>query len=120
MKKILLVEDDPFLIEIYTTKFKQAGFIVDVVENGEQCLKRVSEDKPDVLILDIVLPDMDGWGVLKEIKKNSQFKDMKVIILSNLGEKGEIEKGINLGAVRYFVKAHYAPSEIVEEVKKIL
>ena len=120
MKSILLVEDDQFLIEIYTTKFKQAGFSIGKAEDGEECLKKLKEETPDLLLLDIVLPSLNGWEILRKIKEDEVLKNIKVVILSNLGEKDEIEKGIKLGATRYLVKAHYTPSEVVEEVKKIL
>lgn len=120
MKSILLVEDDQFLIEIYTTKFKQAGFSIRKVGDGDECLRKLKEEIPDLLLLDIVLPSLNGWEILRKIKEDAHLKNIKVVVLSNLGEKQEIEKGIKLGATRYLVKAHYTPSEVVEEVKKIL
>lgn len=120
MKSILLVEDDPFLIDIYSTKLKEAGFSVKIAIDGKEALKKVKKDIPDLLILDIVLPNFNGWEILRKIERDDQLKALKVIILSNLGEKEEIEKGLKLGAARYLVKAHYTPSEVVEEVKKIL
>ena len=120
MKKILLVEDDPFLLDIYTTKLKKAGFPLEVAVEGEEALKKAKEVKPDLIILDIVLPQLDGWEILQRIKSDPDTKDAKVIILSNLGQKGEVEKGIEMGASKYLIKAHYTPSQIVEEIKKIL
>ncbi|MFC1663730.1 response regulator transcription factor [Patescibacteria group bacterium] len=120
MKKILLIEDDPFLIDIYTTKFKEVGFSVEVAENGEEGLKKIQKKIPDLVVLDIVLPHVDGWEVLKEIKTNPKTKNLKVVILSNLGQKGEIEKGQELGATKYLIKAHHTPKEVAEEIKKIL
>ena len=119
-KYILLIEDDPFLIDIYTTKFREANFEVEVVEDGEKALTSLKERKPDVLLLDIVLPNVDGWEILREIREDSNLKDLKVVILSNLGQKEEVEKGFKLGAVKYLIKAHYTPTEVVEEVKKII
>ena len=120
MKSILLVEDDPFLVDIYTTKLKEAGFSVQVAFDGKEALKKIKEDMPDLLLLDIVLPNFNGWEILRKIEKDGELKVLKVVILSNLGEKQEIEKGLRLGAVRYLVKAHYTPSEVIEEVKKTL
>lgn len=119
-KTILLVEDDPFLIDIYSTKLKESGFLVEVAERGDLIFSKLEEKTPDLIILDVVLPQMDGWEILKKIKSDPQFKDLKVIILSNLGQKEEVEKGIGLGAVRYLIKAHYTPSQVAEEVKKVL
>jgi len=119
-KKILLVEDDPFLIDIYTTKLEQNNFIVETVNNGEEALEKINDNWPDLLLLDIVLPRVDGWEVLRKIKESPGLKDLKIVILSNLSQAQEVKKGFDLGATSYLIKSHYAPSEIVEEIKKIL
>ena len=98
MKKILLVEDDPFLIDIYTTKLKESGFSVEVASEGDQALEKIKAANSDLLLLDIVLPQLDGWDILAKIKDDVKLKDMKIIILSNLGQKEEVEKGIKMGA----------------------
>jgi DNA-binding response OmpR family regulator len=116
MAKVLLVEDDPLLIDIYTTKLKQSGFEVVVVEKGEQAFQTVLEE----MLLDIVLPHVDGWDILKSLKERAETKNIQVVILSNLGQKEEIEKGLELGAALYLIKAHYTPSEVVEEVNKLI
>ena len=124
MKQILLIEDDPFLIDIYTTKLKEGGFSVEVATGGEEGLRKLRERSFDLLVLDIVLPRIDGWKVLEEIKnqglKDKDPKDLKIIVLSNLGQKEEVEKGLKLGATKYLIKAHYTPSEVVEEIRKII
>jgi DNA-binding response OmpR family regulator len=119
MKSILLVEDDPFVVDIYTTKLESAGFSVDVAEDGEEALRKIKEKKPDLMILDIVLPNIDGWELLKKIKIELGLEDLKVVVLSNLGQKDEVRKGLELGAIKYFIKANFTPSEVVEEIKKI-
>lgn len=118
--KILLIEDDPFLIDIYTTKLQEKGFEVVVAINGEEALSKINEENLDLALLDIVLPQFDGWEVLQKIKSNPKSKDLKVIILSNLGQREEVEKGLSLGAIKYLIKAHYTASEVVEEINKIL
>jgi DNA-binding response OmpR family regulator len=120
MKNILLVEDDPFLIDIYKKKLESSGFKVAIAETGEKALVLAREKRPDLLILDIVLPELEGWEVLKRLKESKETKELKVIILSNLGQKEEVEKGLKLGAVKYLIKAHYTPSEIVKEIKETL
>jgi len=118
------VEDDPFLIDIYATKFKEEGFSVKVANDGEEGLRKLregeNEEKFDLLVLDIVLPHVDGWEILKEIKASEKLKNLKIVILSNLGQKGEVEKGVKLGATKYLIKAHYTPSEVVAEIKQLL
>ena len=122
MKNILLVEDDPFLIDIYTTKFKEEGFSVEVANDGEEGLRKLlgNEEKFDLLVLDIVLPHVDGWEILKKIKSNEKLKNLKIVILSNLGQKEEVEKGLELGATKYLIKAHYTPSQVVDGIKEVL
>jgi DNA-binding response OmpR family regulator len=120
MTKIVLVEDDPLLIDIYSTTFKEAGFLVVVVDRGDAAVERITQERPDLVVLDIVLPQTDGWEILKSVKSNEKTKDIKVVILSNLGQKEEIEKGMGLGASGYLLKAHYTPSEVVKEIRKIL
>lgn len=120
MKKILLIEDDPLLIDIYSTKLQESGFEVTVVEHGEKALALMGEERPDLVLLDIVLPHTDGWEILRQIQASEALKTIPVVILSNLGQKEEIEKGLNLGAVKYLIKAHYTPSEIVQEVIKLV
>ncbi len=119
-KSILLVEDDPFLIEIYSKKLAEEGFFAEVVSNGEEVLAKVKEKKPELVILDIVLPQVDGWEILQQIKQDPELKNTKVVILSNLGQKEEVEKGIESGAEKYLIKAHFTPSQVVEEIKKII
>jgi len=120
MKNILLIEDDPFLIDIYSTRLKKSDFRVEVAKNGEEALSKLKEKKPDLVVLDIVLPRVDGWEILLNIREKLGWKDLKVIVLSNLGQKEEVEKGMSLGAAKYLIKAHYTPTEVVEEIKKCL
>lgn len=119
-KSILLVEDDPFLIDIYAKKITKSGFKVQVAENGAKALKILKEKKPDLILLDIVLPEMEGWEVLQKIKDNKATADLKVVVLSNLGQRAEVEKGLKLGAIKYLIKAQHTPSQVVLEIKKIL
>jgi len=120
MQYILLIEDDPFLIDIYSTKLKKSGFEVGVAKNGEEAITKLKEKKPDLVVLDIVLPRIDGWEILVKIKEDLQWEDLKVVVLSNLGQKEEVEKGFALGATKYLIKAHYTPTEVVNEIKKCL
>jgi len=124
MKKILLVEDDPFLIDIYQKKLKDSGFKVEVVKDGEKALKALKEKSFDLMLLDIVLPGIDGWKILEEIgkmkKERRDLEKMKVVIWSNLGEKEDIKKGLSLGATSYLIKANFTPSEVVREIEKLL
>ncbi|KPJ55207.1 hypothetical protein AMJ47_01715 [Parcubacteria bacterium DG_72] len=120
MRKILLVEDDPFLVDIYSTKLKEAGFLIEVAQDGEEALRKIKEIVFDLILLDIVLPTVNGWEILRNIRRDPNLKALKVVVLSNLGEKEEVEKGLEAGATRYLVKAHYTPTEVIKEIKQIL
>ena len=120
MPKILIVEDDPFLSEMYSTKLTQENFEVELAIDGKEALKKVKDIKPDLVLLDIVLPKMDGFEVLQKIKKDTALSNIKVIALTNLGQKEEVEKGLGFGADDYIVKAHFTPSEVINKIKKVL
>jgi len=119
-KKILIMEDDKFLSEMYSTKLKEAGFEIIAADDGEEGLRLIKEKMPDLVLLDIVLPRMDGFEVLQNLKKDKSLKDILVVALTNLGQKEEVEKGISLGADDYIIKAHFTPTEVVAKVKKML
>lgn len=119
-KKILLVEDDPLIVEIYTTKLTESGLEAESVPDGESAFLRLKEEKFDLLILDIVLPHLTGFELLKRIKEQKNLKKPKILILSNLGQKADVERAKNFGVSHYLIKANYTPSQVVEEIKKIL
>lgn len=119
-KTILIIEDDRFLRELIVRKLLGEGFNVCEAIDGENGLKKVREEKPDLVLLDLILPGIDGFEVLTRIKQDSALSLIPVMILSNLGQKEEVDKGLNLGAIDYLVKAHFTPGEIVEKIKNIL
>ncbi|MFA4830690.1 MAG: response regulator [Patescibacteria group bacterium] len=116
---VLLIEDDIFLANIYKMKFEMEGFKVTVSDNGELGLADAKKKKPDIILLDILLPKMDGFTVLEKLKAAESTKIIPVILLTNLGQKDDVEKGLKLGAVDYLIKAHFKPSETVEKVRKV-
>lgn len=118
-QKVLIVEDDAFLAGIYSSKFQSEGFLVEHAGDGEEALK-LAQHGPDIILLDILLPKMDGFEVLKHLKKDAKTKDIPVILLTNLGQKSDVEFGLKQGAADYLIKAHFMPQETVEKVKKVL
>lgn len=118
--KILLVEDDSFLAGMYVTKLNLEGFKVTLKSDGEEALEAVKNESPDLILLDIVLPKKSGFDVLKEIKSDPKLKDIRVILLTNLGQREDVTKGLQLGADDYLIKAHFMPSEVVEKIKKLM
>jgi len=119
-KYILLVEDDEFLAELYATKLNLEGFEVGLASDGEKGIKLAGSKKPDLILLDIILPKMDGFEVLKKVKSNKDLKDVPVILLTNLSQKDEIKRGLDLGANDYLIKAHFMPSEVVKKIKQVM
>jgi DNA-binding response OmpR family regulator len=117
---ILLVEDDVFLSNIYQKKFEMEGFKISTADNGEKGLADAKRKKPDIILLDVLLPKLDGFAVLEKLKEDPATKEIPVILLTNLGQKDDVEKGLESGAADYLIKAHFKPSEVVDKVKKIL
>ncbi|MDA1334895.1 MAG: response regulator [bacterium] len=115
--KLLLVDDDEFLLDMYSLKFKEAGYNIDVATSGQDALDKLGKDSYDVILLDVVMPTLDGFEVLTRIRKDKLAEGAIVIILSNLGQKEDIERGMELGASDYIVKAHFTPREVVEKIE---
>lgn len=118
--KILIIEDDKFLRELITRKLTDEGFSIIEAVDGEDGLKKIKESKPDLVLLDLILPSIDGFEVLSKIKADASIASIPIIILSNLGQKEEVEKGLKMGAVDYLIKAHFTPGEIIEKIKNVL
>ena len=117
---IVVIEDDKFLRELMLQKLIKDGFNVQGAVDGEEGIKMVKELKPSIVLLDLILPGIDGFEVLSKIKGDPITASIPVIILSNLGQKEDVERGLKLGAVDYLIKAHFTPGEIVEKIKNIL
>ncbi|MFA5360325.1 MAG: response regulator [Patescibacteria group bacterium] len=118
--KIFLIEDDSFLLSMYATKFEIENFKVIMAEDGDKGVRLAAKEMPDIILLDILLPKMDGFEVLGEIKANPKIAKIPVILLTNLSQKDEIDKGLKMGAADYLIKAHFMPSEVVDKIKKLL
>lgn len=119
-KNILIVEDDDFFRELIAKRLSSEGFDISEAIDGEQGLEKIKEMKPDLIILDILLPGIDGFEVLSKIKEDRSVVSVPVVILSNLGQKEEVEKGMRLGATDYLIKAQVTSDEIVNKVKSVL
>ena len=123
MAKILLVEDDAILVEMYQAKFELEGHDVRVATNGEECLAVLKEFRPELILLDILMPKLNGFHVLKEIKKQPEMRQIPVILLTNLGQaevdmNQELAKA--LGVNDYLIKSHHTPDEVVQKAVKVL
>lgn len=118
--RVLLIEDEVELVEMYQMKFQEEGYEVLVANNGLDGLEIAKKENPDCILLDIMLPTMDGFAVLKEIKESAKTKKIPVILLSNLGQDIDKEKGKALGAVDYLVKADFTPAQVADKVGLLL
>jgi len=119
-KKVLVVDDEESVREIYRREFTNSGFAVATAADGEDGLLKAAEQKPDVILLDIMLPKMSGIDVLRSLKENELTKKMPVLLLTNLGEETIIKEGFELGADGYLLKVSYTPAQVVEEVRKVV
>lgn len=118
--KILVVDDDPFILDMYVMKFKEQGFQIETATDGKAALEKITAAKPDIVLLDVVMPKMDGFDVIKKIKENGMLRTFKILFLTNFGQKDDVEKGMQLGADGYIIKAHFTPSEVALKVKELL
>lgn len=119
-KVVLLVEDDVFVSDVYQTKLGQEYFEVISAQNGLEAIDKLNKRRPDIILLDIMMPYMDGREVLKKLKENDKWKDIPVIILTNLSQREDVETALEKGANDYLIKSHFTPSEVVGKIKEVL
>ncbi len=120
MKNILVAEDEEFLIRALKDNLEAEGCTVDTAANGEEAIEHLRSHRPDIILLDLLMPKRDGFSVLEEVKKSSEWKLIPVIVLSNLGGDAEIKRALELGADDYFVKSQHPVEEVIEKVKEYL
>lgn len=118
-KKILIVEDDNFVAEVYIAKLAEMGYVAILAQNGEEGLEELKKNKIDLILLDILMPIMNGVEMLEEIKKRPEWKNIPVILLTNVGEKESIQKVRNLGVKNYLIKSHFTPAEVIEKIEAV-
>lgn len=119
-KFILVAEDDKYYGNIYKVKLAKEGFDVEVATDGEQALKAARERKPDLILLDLIMPVKDGFATLEELKSDANLKSIKAVVLSNLGQDEDIKKAKKLGAADYLIKTNLPIQEMVAKVKEHL
>ncbi len=119
-KKVLLVEDDPFLSQLLSTRMQRAGLDVSKVMDGEEAVIFLKDNKPDLILLDLILPKKSGFQVLEEMRANPLVKNSPVIIISNLSQESDVARGKELGAVEYYVKARTSIDDLVARIASLL
>lgn len=116
--KILLVEDNKFLSKAYQDGLLRAGFKVIIALDGVEAIEKIKGELPDLILLDLIMPLKNGFEVLEEIKKDNEFKNIPIIILSNLGQDSDINRGKELGAEDYLIKSDWSIQGVVDKVKE--
>lgn len=120
MAKILIVEDDPLIVRLYEKAFTFEKYEVETALNGQEGLAKVKSGKPTLILLDIMMPKMNGLEVLENLKKDPKTKSIPVVILTNLADQHDAEVALSKGAVKYIVKSEHEPKEVVDIVKGVL
>jgi len=117
---MLIVEDDRFIGELYQHQFEKYGFVTKNAYDGQEALDMIKADKYDLILLDIIIPKIDGIGVLKSLKADDKTKAIPVVVLSNLGQDEVIKEALHNGAKAYIIKSLYTPDQVVAEVRSII
>ncbi len=119
-KKILLIEDDPFLSSLLKNRFAKEGLDVMYASDGQEAIRILNDSQPDIILLDLILPKKSGFEVMETIRQDPQLRNAPIIIISNLGQPEDMQKGQELGAVEYFVKAKTSIDDLVKNVLNFL
>lgn len=119
-KKVFIIEDDAFLLKAYQIKFEKEGIEVEVATDGKEAIGMLKNTPASVVMLDLMLPGASGFEVLAAIRKDAKWKDVPVVILSNLGQSQDVEKAKGLGVTDYIIKANTRINDIVDKIKKLL
>ena len=120
LKKILIVEDDAFLQGLEATKIKKAGYEILTASSGEEGMEKINQPGINLVLLDLILPQFDGFEILKKVRETESIKNLPVIVFSNLSEEKDIERATKLGATDFMVKSNFTLDELVERIKKVL
>jgi len=118
--RILIVEDDDFLRSLAVTKLQNEGFVMETANSGPEGLAKALKTPPDLMVLDLMLPELTGFEILEKIRTDEATKNLKVIVFSNLGDESDIKKCLDLGVSEYLVKANFTLDELAEKIKMIL
>lgn len=120
LKKILLIEDEEIMIDLLQRKLTKEGYNVSIARDGEEGLKLMKEIKPDLILLDIIMPKMGGFEVMTEMAKDKELKKIPIIVISNSGQPVELDRAQELGAKDWLIKTEFDPEEVMNKIKKIL
>lgn len=119
-QKVLFIEDDALIVKIYTARLTKDGYEVFTADNGEDGIKIALEKRPDLVVLDVMMPKVDGFGVLQKLRSDANFTKVPILLYSNLAQEEELKRALAMGATEFIVKANISPTELVEKIKKYL
>jgi two-component system alkaline phosphatase synthesis response regulator PhoP len=118
--KVLLVEDDQMILDMYKTRLVADGYEVFTTDKGSEAMSLAKSKKPNIVLLDVILPEVDGFSILKDLKADSETKSIPVLMLTNLGQESDQSKGKDIGAQGYFVKAQHIPADIISKIEELI
>ena len=118
--KALLVEDDQLILEMYKARMANEGWEVFTTDRGSEALQLAKEQKPDIILLDVILPETDGFSILKELKAENLTKNIPVLMLTNLGQASDQNRGKDLGVAGYFIKSQHTPADIITKIENLV
>lgn len=118
--KALLVEDDSLILEMYKTRMVSEGWEVFTTDRGSEAIKLAKEQKPDIILLDVILPETDGFSILEELKSESSTKNIPVLMLTNLGQESDQSRGKEIGAEGYFIKSQHTPADVITKIENLI
>lgn len=117
-KKVLIVEDEEIIYTLLQRKLSQEGYLVSVAKDGQEGLEKMSRERPDLILLDIVMPKKGGFEVMEEMRRDENLRSIPVVVISNSGQPVELDKAKELGAKDWLIKTEFDPQEVIEKVKK--
>lgn len=118
--KVLLVEDDQMIVDMYKMRLEEEGFEVLITEKGSEVLGLAKKNKPAIILLDVILPETDGFSILRSLHSSTETRNIPVLLLTNLGQESDQEKGVEMGASGYFVKSQHTPVEVINKIKELI
>ncbi len=118
--KVLLIEDDPMIVEMYKLRLAEEGYDILVTDKGSEAIEWAKKEEPAIVLLDVILPELDGFSILQLLKGETKTKKIPVLLMTNLGQESDRRKGSDLGAADYFVKAQHTPAEVVQKIKELI
>lgn len=118
--KVLLVEDDSMILDMYKMRLEEEGYLALATDKGSEAIALAQKEQPDIILLDVILPEIDGFSILQALKNDSSTRNIPVLLLTNLGQESDQQKGQKMGAADYFIKSQHTPVEVIKKIKQLI